>query len=190
MTAQLPEPATTATGAPPNPPAELGEDVVIGGTAEDQRALRDLHHRFLAANDVLDHGQLDGIWSFGPENWYFNLNGYNFYGVEDWHRIWDFYRSRFALVAPYDPGRLQIRIHGDLGFVAAEYIGRTKRWSGTTDAGDSPVEQHSQRFAEDLAHYRSTQVCERTADGWKVVHAHFSVQELGPRPDQADPGDA
>jgi ketosteroid isomerase-like protein len=183
MTVPSPAPRV-APGAPPNPPTDLGEDVLIGGSPEDQQALRELHNRFLAANDVLDYSDLDRIWSFGPEHWYFNLNGYNFYGVEDWHNIWDFYRSRFALVAPYDPGRLQIRIDGDMGFVAAEYIGRTKRWSGP-DAASSDVEAHSQQFAEDLAFYRSTQVCQRTADGWKVVHAHFSVQELGPRPDHA-----
>jgi ketosteroid isomerase-like protein len=175
--------ATLVPGAPPNPPAELGEDVLIGGSAEDQQALRDLHHRFLAANDVLDYSLLDPLWSTGPEHWYFNLNGYNFYGVEDWHHIWDFYRPRFALVAPYSPGRLQIRVDGDMGFVAAEYIGRTKRWTGA-DAATSAVETHSKQFAEDLAHYRSTQVCQRTAEGWKVVHAHFSIQELGARPDQ------
>lgn len=159
----------------------LGDDVVVGASRADEEALRALHHAFLTANDTLDQPALDRIWSRGQEHWYFNLNGSNYYGVEDWQAIWDYYRPRFALRGSYTPGRLLIHVAGDLGFVAAEYVGRTKKW-----AGPAPRDEESEREAvmAEVAYYRVTQVCRRTAEGWRVVHAHFSEQHVGPRPEQ------
>jgi len=175
--------ATRVPGAPPNPPEDLGDDIVIGGSPEDRAQLRELYLTFLDANDHIDFQKLQTIWSYGPDKWYFNTNGYNYYGLEDWEHIWDYYRPQFAVVKPFTPGRRLTHISGDLALLAGEYLGRYKEWAGG-DGGGAIATQT--RELATLMHHRLTMVCLRSEGQWRVIHFHSSEQALGPRPDQAD----
>ena len=87
-------------------------------------------------------------------------------------KVWDYYRVRFRLIRPYGAGNIRIVVRGDMAVVAADGVSRTKEWIG------KPEETHNPK------RYRTTQVCVREGGRWKVVHAHFSEQGEGLRPDQ------
>ncbi|MEV7011217.1 nuclear transport factor 2 family protein [Streptosporangium sp. NPDC051022] len=144
-----------------------------GGDDEAREALVELHHRFLRANDHLDYEALTQAWDDTPTNRSFNTNGFTYENLADWENIWNFYRPKFKLLGPYSPGRLHIIIRGDMACLSADYVSRDKAWVGDGEVHNPP-------------YYRATQVAVRSADGWKVVHAHFSVQGEGERPDLAD----
>jgi ketosteroid isomerase-like protein len=145
--------------------------VFDGGSAEDQAALLAVHHAFLAANDPIDADMLRTVWSADPDNLFFNTNGYTYYGLDDWLTVWDYYRPRFKMLKPYSPGDVRVVVRGDMAAITADYVGRNKTWVG----GEA---SHNPRY------YRATQIARREEDGWKVVHAHFSEGNLGPRPEQ------
>lgn len=157
------------TTTPENPPVSLSYD---GGSETDREELLRLHHTFLHANDDLDYQELCTVWDSDPDNRHFNTNGHTYRGLADWENIWNFYRPQFRRVGPYSPGRLRITVRGDMACLAADYVKRDKEWVGHSPAHNPPF-------------YRATQVAVRTETGWKVVHAHFSVQDDGPRPDEA-----
>lgn len=144
-----------------------------GGSEDDRDALVRLHHAFLIANDHLDYEALCEVWDPTPTNRHFNTNGFSYENLADWESIWNFYRPQFKLVGPYGPGRLHVIIRGDMACLSADYVSRDKEWIGHSTVHNPP-------------YYRATQVAVRTEDGWKVVHAHFSVQGEGGRPDLAD----
>lgn len=143
-----------------------------GGTEDDRDALVKLHHAFLLANDYLDYEALTRIWDPASTNRHFNTNGFTYENLADWENIWIFYRPQFKLLGPYSPGRLHIIVRGDMACLSADFVARNKEWIGNTEEHNPP-------------YYRATQVAVRTGDGWKVVHAHFSVQGQGVRPDLA-----
>lgn len=156
-----------------------------GGSESDRTELWDLSLRFLEANDALDTDLLRTIWSADPACHYFNLNGFSYQGLDDWCRVWDFYRPQFEVVEPFDPGRTRITIRDSMAFVTTEKARRHKRWvsQGGRDLDDR------QRSAGEVSYWRGTQVFERTDLGWRVVHAHFSEEATGTRPDlTADTG--
>jgi hypothetical protein len=63
-----------------------------------------------------------------------------------------------------------------MALIAADHVGRFKEWIG--EEGEM---RHNPPF------YRATQVAVRNDDGsWRVVHAHFSIQETGVRPDASE----
>ena len=156
--------------------ATLDEKVSVtfdGGTQEDRDALLKLHHAFLAANDDLDYDALTRIWDSTETNRHFNTNGFTYENLADWENIWNFYRPQYRLLSKYSPGRLHVIVRGGMACLSADYVSRHKQWIGHS-------EEHNPPF------YRATQVAVRTGDGWKVVHAHFSVQGEGNRPDRTD----
>jgi hypothetical protein len=141
-----------------------------GGTNADQNALVELHHAFLLANDHLDYEALKKVWDSSSSNRHFNTNGFTYENLADWESIWNFYRPQFKLLGPYSPGRLHVIVRGDMACLSADYISRDKEWIGHSEVHNPP-------------YYRATQVAVRGDAGWKVVHAHFSVQAEGERPD-------
>jgi ketosteroid isomerase-like protein len=143
-----------------------------GGSDADRRELLAVHHGFLAANDPLDPAMLRKVWDDEPGRVFFNTNGHTYHGIDDWLKVWDYYRVRFRLIRPYGPGHIRIAVRGDMAMIAADGVSRTKEWVG------KPEEIHNPK------RYRATQVCIRTDGKWKVVHAHFSEQDEGVRPDK------
>jgi ketosteroid isomerase-like protein len=170
-----------ATAATPDAPPQADDasiaprtdraPVFDGGSPADQAALLALHHAFLAANDPIDNDMLRKVWSADPENLFFNTNGYTYYGLEDWLKVWDYYRPRFKVLQPYTPGDVRGIVRGDMAAIVADYVGRNKTWVGSESS-------HNPRY------FRATQIAVREAGGWKVIHAHFSEGNLGPRPEQ------
>ncbi|UUW90115.1 nuclear transport factor 2 family protein [Nocardioides sp. WV_118_6] len=159
------------------PDRYAGLDLVVeGGTDDERHALLVAYHTYMVANDHLDFGLLSTVWHAGAEHLFFNTNGHTYEGLADWENIWNFYRPQFELVSPYLPGRLRVGIEGDLAFIASDRVTRFKRWVG----GD---------LKHNPAAYRSTLVLRRGDDGWRVVHAHFSTEDEGLRPDR-DPAGA
>lgn len=148
---------------------------VDGGSAQDLRELLVAYHTYMVANDHLDFDLLSTIWDAGEEHLFFNTNGHTYEGLTDWENIWNFYRPQFDLVSPYLPGRLRVGIEPELAFIASDQVVRFKRWVGG-------VLEHNPTT------YRSTLVLRRREDGWRVVHAHFSEEDTGPRPDRDPAG--
>ena len=146
--------------------------VFDGGSTADHEALLAVHHGFLAANDPLDPGMLRKVWDNDPSRAFFNTNGHTYQGIDDWLLVWDYYRPRFRLIKPYGAGNIRIVVRGDMAMVAADGVSRTKEWVGR------PEDVHNPK------RYRTTQVCVRKDGRWQVVHAHFSEQTEGLRPDQ------
>lgn len=159
-----------ADQAQPDPPP-----VFDGGSEADGRQVLALHHAFMAANDALDSEALRKIWSRDARCWFFNSNGHTYYGLEDWLRIWDHYRTRIRALRPYKPGALQIWIRGDMGLIVGDRVARYFDWISTSE----PVPP---LFT--WPYLRHTQACVREDGTWKIVHAHFSSMAEGPRPDR------
>jgi ketosteroid isomerase-like protein len=144
-----------------------------GGSEADQRAVLRLHHEFLTANDAIDPPHLRDIWSHDPDCYFFNTNRHTYYGLEDWLKVWDLYGPRYRRVRPYTTGNIRIWISGDMALTTGDYGGRNKEWI-SADAMSSS----NPKF------YRLTTVATKQGGTWKTIHAHFSDQSLGPRPDQ------
>ncbi len=138
----------------------------------DLDALLHAYHAYMVANDHLDYGLLCAVWDGDPDNLFFNTNGHTYEGLADWENIWNFYRPQFALLSPYHPGRLQVGVSGELAFIASDRVTRFKSWVGGELEHNPPS-------------YRSTLVLRRGEDGWRVVHAHFSTEDQGVRPDRS-----
>jgi ketosteroid isomerase-like protein len=147
------------------------QPVFDGGSPADHAALLGVHHAFLAANDPIDANMLRKVWSDDPEHVFFNTNGYTYYGLDDWLKVWDYYRPRFKVLQPYTPGDVRGIVQGNIAVVVADYVGRNKAWIGSESS-------HNPRY------YRATQIVVREPEGWRVIHAHFSEGNLGPRPEQ------
>lgn len=140
----------------------------------DRDALLAVHHAFLVANEELVADEIREVWSSDPGTAFFNTNGFNYFGLDDWLALWDFYRPRFRRTAQYHGGRVWIWARGGLGVIAAENVARYKEWVGEDEIAHNPP------------YYRSTQVCMKDDDDrWRVVHAHFSPQSEGLRPEQS-----
>lgn len=146
------------------------------GSEDDQKALLRHHHEFLTANDGNDPVYIRDIWSDDPDCYWLNTNGWAYKGLKDWERIWNFYGPRQYRFAIYTTGNVRIWIDGDMAVTTGDYGGLNKQWLSGPD-----MRMNNTR------HFRLTTVQRRTGDGWETIHAHFSVQSLGPRPDQQAP---
>jgi ketosteroid isomerase-like protein len=139
---------------------------------DDREAIEAVHEEYLRVNGEVDHEALPRLWSSDPENWYFNLTGHNYRGLEHWLELWRYYNGRIRAVAPWTSSERVIRVHGDVGWIASIRRGEIE-W-----VGDEPPPPLPHGPFES----RSTEVLHREAAGWKVVHAHFSPSSTIPRP--------
>jgi ketosteroid isomerase-like protein len=146
---------------------------VDGGTEHEQKAVLRHHHEFLTANDGNDPVYIRKIWSDDPDAVFFNTNGFTYHGRDDWEKIWNFYGPRQNRFAIYTPGNVRIWISGDMALTTGDYGGLNKQWLSGPD-----MRMNNTR------HYRLTTAQIRQAGEWQTIHAHFSIQALGPRPEQ------
>lgn len=161
--------------APPG--YEPAEPPLLGGGSEaDQDQLLRLYYRFRVINDALDGEALRQVWSAAPENVFFNSNGHTYYGLDDWMKIWDYYRPRMEAVKPGGSGQIRIFARDEMAVIIDDHSGHTRvrRWAG---ASTTPT-------IVENACSRVTLVCIREKNDWKVMHAHFSVTRHERRPDQ------
>lgn len=156
--------------APSMPP------IFDGGSEADRQQLLGLYDDFRRANDALDGAALRKVWSADPHTVFFNTNGHAYYGIDDWLKIWDHYRTRLELVKPGGSGAIRIVIRGDMALITDDHVGRFWKWIGQEGEPD---------FLIGKPYIRATMVCVREDERWMVVHAHFSSGNIGPRPDQA-----
>jgi hypothetical protein len=149
-----------------------------GGTEEDRDALLRVYYDFRLANDGLNNGALRKLWSPDPRHVFFNTNGHDYQGLEDWLNIWDHYRTRLQLVRPGGSGQIRILIRGDMALITDDHVGRYWKWIG---AAEEP------NFLIDKPYIRVTAVCLKQDGRWWMVHGHFSSGRTGKRPDQGGP---
>jgi hypothetical protein len=154
--------------------AKPSEAKLLGGSESDRKKLLQLHEEYLVANGKFDWDAIEPIWSARPEATFFNLNGHTYNGPEHWSRLWAFYKQNVkgSYWRPFDIGGMVtdqmavIWCHRDC---RREWVGQAR----------PPREIHYQgeRFIS-----RSTLVFHKEGGDWRVVHAHFSPADSGPRP--------
>jgi ketosteroid isomerase-like protein len=147
---------------------------LVGGTEQDRAAILKLHDDYIDANARFDWQKLQPIWSAAPEALFFNLNGHTYNGREHWTRLWKFYGQNVqsSYWTPYDIGGV---VSDDMAVIWCHR--KTKRrWTGKEEP---PKDIH---YDETEFVTRSTMVFRKEDNAWRVVHAHFSKAEDGPRP--------
>jgi hypothetical protein len=150
-----------------------------GGTDEERRELLDLYYRFLRANDALDIPALRTLWSHDPRNIYFNTNGYAYHGLADWENIWRHYAGRLTLERPSPSGQIRLTIRDGMALLTDDHLGRFRGYVQGQEEPDIAFGQQP--------YVRVTSVYLKEDGEWRVIHAHFSSGNVGPRPDQRDP---
>ena len=125
-------------------------------------------------NTRFDWEGLTPIYSPAPDATYFNLNGHTYKGRDHWLRLWKFYGQNVASTywTPFDIGGV---VTGDLGVVWCHRKTR-RQWTGK----EPPPKNINYDNTEFIS--RSTMVFRKEDGQWRVVHAHFSPADSGPRP--------
>ena len=152
----------------------IDEARLVGGSPEDRRRLLARMDQYLAVNARFDWVKLQDIWSGAPEAVFFNLNGHTYQGREHWTRLWQFYQNNVASSywTPFDIGGV---ITDEMAVIWCRRDSR-RHWVGEDQP---PREIH---YKGDKFITRSTMVFHKEAGDWRVVHAHFSEADPGPRP--------
>jgi hypothetical protein len=152
----------------------MSEVRLRGGTESDRKKLLQLHEEYLVANGKFDWDGIKHIWSAEPEATFFNLNGHTYNGAEHWSRLWAFYvkNVKGSYWTPFDVGG---EIHGDMAVIWCHRDSQ-RNWVGT-NRPPRDIHYQGQKFLS-----RSTLVFHKENGEWRVVHAHFSVGDSGPRP--------
>jgi hypothetical protein len=154
--------------------SELSEANLVGGSASDRKRLLQLLDEYIVANAAFDWEALKPIWSELPEATFYNLNGHTYNGADHWRRLWAFYKQNVegSYWTPFDIGGV---VTGEMAVIWCHRNSR-RHWVGT---GRPPREIH---YQGDKFITRSTMVFHKEAGNWRVVHAHFSEVDSGPRP--------
>ncbi|KWX67211.1 nuclear transport factor 2 family protein [Mycobacterium sp. NAZ190054] len=135
---------------------------------DDKAEVLRISRDYLILNGVLDVEGLKELWSTEPGYIYFNRSGHN-YTREAWLRLWAHYRTRFSHAKAYETSDVEVEVVGDLAWVNCLRSGET-HWI-SSDENPFANEDPNQVIS------RSTEIFRREADGWKVVHVHFSLTE-------------
>ena len=71
------------------------------GTDQDKEELLALHKGYLHANSIgLNVPALRKVWSDNPDCVWFNSTGYNYKGIEDWAKLWEYFGDRVEITEP------------------------------------------------------------------------------------------
>src|SRR5690606_36267536 len=103
-----------------------------GGSPEDQKAVLEAFEAFWRANNTLDIPSLVKLWSDNPEYVFFNSNGFNYHGLEDWLGVWRYYGPRFRCVKEATLGRVRVMIRGDMAVVTDAGVNRVYEQTADT----------------------------------------------------------
>lgn len=145
------------------------------GSEQDRKDIIAIHRAYLDANtNSLSEQELRAIWSADPNCVWFNGTGFNYYGLEDWLKLWAYYRERVRVTEPW--GSYDVRVIGD-GDMAVVTSGRVAmgEWIGK----EAAPEWTRKRWRS-----RSTEVFRKTNGKWECVHIHVSTEPEGPRHEQ------
>lgn len=147
---------------------------LAGGTEQDRETLLALHANYLDANTRFDWEQVRAVFSDSAAAEFFNMNGFTYRGLPHWTRLWQYYATQVQSTdwTPYQVGG----VIGDRTATLWCHRRCRRRWVGA----DRPVKDVHYDDSEFMS--RSTMVFLKEAAGWRVIHAHFSKGEEGPRP--------
>jgi ketosteroid isomerase-like protein len=138
---------------------------------EDRQAVLEVHGDYLRASSTLDSQLLALTWDPDPSNVHFALSGHTYQGLPNLAEIYDYLRPRYEIDVPYDAFDQDVEIAGDVAWVTSNRFGAI-RWTG-----DPPAP-----LPDGPSLSRATEIMVRDADGWRLVHSHFSPISLAPRP--------
>jgi ketosteroid isomerase-like protein len=152
----------------------MTEAKLTGGTAQDRAAVLALLERYIDVNARFDWENLQPIFSAEPDAVFFNLNGHTYNDREHWTRLWKFYGANVqsSYWTPYDIGGT---VDGNLAVVWCHRKTR-RQWTGS-EPPPRDLHYDNSEFVS-----RSTMVFRKEGGQWRVVHAHFSPADAGPRP--------
>ncbi len=152
----------------------MAEPNLVGGSQENREHLLKLHADYLEANARFDLDRLDPIWSKAPEAVFFNLNGHTYKGRDHWIRLWEYYAKNVqsSYWTPFDIGG----VVGDEIAVIWCHRHTRRKWTGSVPPPES-IHYSDEEFVS-----RSTMVFRKEVEGWRVVHAHFSLASSAERP--------
>lgn len=147
------------------------------GTKQDADALIAMHKAYLDANSAgLDGEALQKIWSHDPDCVWFNGTGYNYYGIEDWLKLWAYFGPRCDILEPWRSSDVRLIGNGEVCVVTSVRTARG-RWKSSSEQPDWTGENWPSR---------STEVFVRENGEWRCVHIHISTQAEGVRHEQRD----
>ena len=152
----------------------MSDAKLVGGSEADRKQLLQLLDDYIEANEHFDWERLAPIWSELTEATFFNLNGHTYNGADHWRRLWAFYRQNVkgSYWTPFDIGGT---ITGDMAVIWCHRDTR-RNWVGK-DRPPRDIHYQGDTFVT-----RSTMVFHKEVGNWRVVHAHFSEADCGPRP--------
>lgn len=150
---------------------------LIGGSADDRQKLLQLLEDYLIANSSAEWELLKHIWSPMPEAWFFNSNGHTYRGAQHWRQLWDYYKKNVkgSYYSPYDIGG---EVTDQMAVLWCHR--RSRRAWVTNEVRPQPGRQTHYDGEEFMT--RSTMVFHKENGEWRVIHAHFSEGDRGPRP--------
>ncbi len=150
------------------------EAKLVGGSESDRKKLLQLLDDYIEANRKFDWDELQPIWSELPEATFYNLNGHTYNGAQHWRDLWSYYRKNVkgSYWTPFDIGGV---ITGEMAVIWC-HRDCHRQWVGR-DAPPREIHYQGDRFVS-----RSTMVFRKEGGAWRVVHAHFSEADSGPRP--------
>jgi ketosteroid isomerase-like protein len=152
----------------------MSDAKLVGGSEADRKKLLQLLDDYIEANEHFDWQRLAPIWSEQPEATFFNLNGHTYNGGDHWRRLWAFYKENVkgSYWTPFDIGGV---VTDDMAVIWCHRDTR-RNWVGK-DRPPRDIHYQGDKFVT-----RSTMVFHKEGRAWRVVHAHFSEADSGPRP--------
>jgi hypothetical protein len=151
---------------------------LIGGSESDRRQLLKLLDDYLIVNAKIDwEPLLKNIWSQMPEAVFFNFNGHTYRGAQHWRKLWEYYGKNVkgTYYSPFDIGG---EVTDQMAVLWCHRHGK-RHWT-TDETRPQPARQTF--YDGEPFTTRSTMVFHKENGEWRVIHAHFSLADAGPRP--------
>lgn len=130
----------------------------------DRDAILHVHNEWWEANREVDVPRMQQCFVPGGERYLmYNLNGHPYWGMEEKTALWEALHA-FGVRIPdiEQPINLRLDIHGDFAWLACDGVIRL--------TSPEPIPN----LPTDPMRVRSTEIFERTDDGWRIVHFHCS----------------
>jgi ketosteroid isomerase-like protein len=131
---------------------------------DDRREILRVHNLWADANRKGSIPMMRQAFVAGDKFMGFNLNGHTYGSIEEWAKLWEFYKGVFARATLGKDEKLHITVRGDVGWLTCENDFRVQLVDGTEPRGSGK--------------FRSTEVYVREDETgrpvWKMWHGHFS----------------
>ena len=145
------------------------------GTDQDKEELLALHRGYLHANSIgLNVPALRKVWSDNPDCVWFNSTGYNYKGIEEWAKLWEYFGDRVEITEPWRSTDVRLIGNSDFAVITCERTAMGK-WKSA---------ENEPHWTGNSWPSRSTEAFRRENGKWMCVHVHISTRETGPRPEE------